>query len=204
VLSLSQKPLKTIRQCIHIMIGLGLVVTALLRIVWGFIGSRYAKFSSFALKPYDLLRYFKDLLTSKTLKKLGHNPASSWAALAMIMLSLGLGFTGIMMAQDINKDFYEDIHELCGNVFIIIAAGHVLGIIIHTLGHKDKIGLSMVHGCKKSIVGDVGIVKSHAKIGFLFVAILISFFIYLNKNYNTTQRSLNIGGITLQLGNGPY
>jgi len=81
----------------HMLIGMTMTVTVLLRIVWGIIGSRWAKFSSFALQHYALLGYTKDIFISKTKRYIGHNPASSWAALIMMALTFGLAGTGYMM-----------------------------------------------------------------------------------------------------------
>lgn len=83
----------------HMIFRIGLVLVVALRIFWGIFGSRHARFSSYALKPLELLNYFKSLITSKGPTYLEHNPATSWTALTMML-----------MALDINKDFYEDIH----------------------------------------------------------------------------------------------
>lgn len=62
----------------------GYLVTGLLvfRLVWGFIGNDYARFSSFLCSPAKSIAYFKDLLALKTQRYIGHNPAGA----AMIVL----------------------------------------------------------------------------------------------------------------------
>ena len=65
----------------HMLSGLMMVFMVILRIIWGIIGSKYAKFSSFKLNPKDLVKYFKNVLSGKTKRELGHNPASSFAAM---------------------------------------------------------------------------------------------------------------------------
>ncbi|MEQ1664124.1 MAG: cytochrome b/b6 domain-containing protein [Bdellovibrionales bacterium] len=184
----------------HMMLGLIMVLVVLLRVYWGLFGSRYAKFSSFNLSPTSLISYFKDLFTSKTAKSLGHNAASSWSALAMMIFAIGLGVTGIMMAQDIQKDFFEDIHELLGNAFIIVVIAHVAGVVLHMIQHRDELGLSMIHGKKVSVAGGAGIEKSYAGTALVFLALVGAFVFYLNKNYDPTNRTLNLFGTTLQLG----
>lgn len=188
----------------HMLLGLTLGLAVLLRIVWGLVGSKYAKFGSFHLSIQSVTEYFKSFKSSAPVKYVGHNPASSWAALLMMVCALGLAGTGILMAKDINKDFYEDIHELFGNAFVLIAIGHVLGIALHTLRHKEMIGLSMIHGEKvnagKDAGPNAGIQSSHAFVGLIFVAIIAAFGIQLNKNYDSASQTLNFLGTTLQLG----
>src|SRR5690606_19853344 len=95
----------------HMLLGLILFVTAVLRISWGIIGSRYARFSSLPLNPRRLLEYFSQILSTKGRAYFAHNPASAWAAVTMMGLSLGLGVTGYLMAAG-QTEVFEDLHEL--------------------------------------------------------------------------------------------
>ncbi len=184
----------------HMLLGLILVLAVTLRIVWGLVGSRYARFSSFALKPTQLIQYFKNLLSAKTESRLGHNPASSWAALTMMGLALGLAITGYLMTVDINKEVVEEVHELLANAFILVAIAHVSGVLLHTLRHRDWIALSMIRGSKKSIEGETGIERSHWGTALAFVLIVGGFVFFLSKNYDSGEQALNVFGSTLQLG----
>lgn len=185
----------------HMLLGLVLVLTVVLRVIWGFVGSRYARFSSFALKPNDLFQYFKQLLSGKTARALGHNAASSWAALIMMGLAIGLGVTGYLMtANGGDKEAFEDAHELLANAFILVVIGHVVGVTLHSLRHRDRIALSMVNGKKEGIEGQKGIEHSYRGVGLLFLAIVGAFVFHLGKNYDANTQSLNLFGNTLQLG----
>lgn len=184
----------------HMLLGLVLTVVVGLRFVWGMVGSRYARFSSFALKPSELFQYFRDIVSGKTLRTLGHNPASSWAALIMMALALGLGLTGYLMTYGSDKEAFEDLHELLANTFIIVAITHVAGVILHSIRHKDWIGLSMLSGKKKAIDGQTGIERSHRSVALLFLVIVGSFVFHLTKNYDAHTQQLHLFGNTLKLG----
>ncbi len=184
----------------HMMLGLTLGWAVILRFIWGLLGSRYAKFSSFALKPGRLVSYFFNIFTSKTKLEAGHNPASSWAAIAMMVLALALAVTGFLMAQDYHKDVLEDFHEIFANTFVIIAIFHVIGVVFHSFRHKDLIALSMIHGRKKFIDKKEGINKSYLSIAIVFLFLLGLFILNLNLNYDTQTRSLSFFGQNLQLG----
>jgi cytochrome b len=185
----------------HMLLGILLVAVVLLRLIWGFIGSRYARFSSFSLNPLDLIRYFKNMFTSKDERHLGHNPASSWAGVLMMIFVLGLGYTGYMMtSRGGNKEAFEDAHELLANAFLIVAILHVLGIIVHTLKFRDAIGMSMIHGDKRLNGKHGGILSTHPIVGLLFLVVVGLFGLNLNRNYDRTTQNLNLFGYTLQLG----
>lgn len=184
----------------HMLLGLILGMIVVLRIIWGFVGSKYARFSSFALKPNYLIHYFKQLMSGKTARTLGHNPASSWAALIMMALAIGLGLTGYLMTSGVNKEVFEDIHELLANTFIIVAIAHVAGVILHSVRHKDWIALSMISGKKQTIEGQHGIERSHPGVALLFLMLIGAFVFHLTRNYDAQSQMLHLLGSTLQLG----
>ncbi len=184
----------------HMMAGLVLVLMVVFRILWGFFGSRYARFSSFPLSPSQILTYFKSVFFSKTERHPGHNPASAWAALLMMGLTFGLGFTGYRMTQNGGSDFFEEAHELLAYAFLLVVVAHVAGVVLHTLRHRDGLPLSMVHGHKAAVGEASGIARSHVFVGFLFLALIGGFIFHLNQNYNPTSRTLTLWGKTLNLG----
>lgn len=184
----------------HKILGLTLAFAVVLRILWGVVGSRYAKFSSFALRPTELFHYFKNFFDLNAKRYWGHNPASSWAALTMMCLALGLALTGFLMSQDINKDFFEDIHEVLSYVFVTIAGLHILGVIIHTIRHKDPIGMSMIHGKKQVTAEEAAVVAGHPFVALIFLVLVVIFGANLVKNYDPTTGKLQVYGLTLQLG----
>lgn len=184
----------------HMLLGMTLVAGVVFRIIWGFTGSRYARFGSFILKPSAALTYFKHVLSGKGPRFPGHNPASSWAALVMMALGLGLGATGYLMTSGGNKELFEELHELLGNLLLVTAIVHIAGVSLHTLVHRELIGLSMVHGRKKSVEGQHGIARSHWVAGLMFLALVGGFALHLVKSYDPTHRTLNLFGTTLNLG----
>lgn len=184
----------------HMLLGIMLAFTAALRIIWGIVGTRYARFTSFRLHPRDLIEYFGSLVSSKTKRELGHNPASSWAAVAMLIFTFGLAFTGIQMAQGNNKEFFEEIHELFANAFVLTVLVHIGGVVFHTLRHKDPIALSMVTGQKTSDGDEPAIQSSRPIVAILFLILITAFGNNLIKNYDSATQKLNLFGLSLQLG----
>jgi len=183
----------------HMLAGLLLSFTVLMRLVWGFIGTKYARFSSFALHPMDLINYIKGIVSGDKRRWAGHNPASSWATIAMMILALGLGLTGYLMANG-QKESFEDIHELLANGFLIIVLLHVAGVVLHALRHKDGITVAMIDGQKTELISKDPISSSRPLTALLFVTLVASFSIYLLKNYDSQNQSLQFFGSTLQLG----
>lgn len=187
----------------HMLAGLSMVFMLVLRFIWGFIGTTYARFDSFIISPSVLIGYLKDAFTSKTKRFLGHGPASSWAAVIMFFCVLGLAATGIAMGKG-GGEFYEETHELLAEIFLFTVIAHLAGILFHHLRHSDSLWSSMLDGKKKAITGKKGISTTKPLAGILFIAITLSWFIYLNNGYNPAERTLDLFGIELPLEEGEH
>lgn len=187
----------------HMLVGMIMVLAICLRLIWGVIGSKYARFNSFDLNPISLIEYLKSILNGQKKPKIGRNPASSFAAIAMFGLSISLGISGYLMASATNenqKHNIEEFHEVFAHLFLIIALLHILGIIIHTISQKDPIARAMIDGKKTNKNGEVGIANNHGLIGILFLAILSISASALAANYNKDTKTLFLGNQSLQLG----
>lgn len=183
----------------HMLAGLLLTSTVGLRLMWGFVGSRSSRFTSFALHPKDLVTYFGGILSGEKRKWAGHNPASSWATLAMLALALALGGTGYLMATG-QREAFEDVHELLANGFLIVVLMHIAGVVLHALRHRDGIAMAMIDGAKSDVPQGETISNSRPVIALLFAAFVLMFSLQLARNFDAQKRTLNFFGTTLQLG----
>lgn len=87
----------------HIWNGYAILVLIVFRVLWGFVGSSTARFSSFVYWPWTCVRYGLDFLLRRPRQFLGHNPMGSLAVLAMLGL-IGLqGVLGLMSYDDHNS-----------------------------------------------------------------------------------------------------
>lgn len=183
----------------HMLAGLLLGFVVLLRIIWGFVGTRYSRFASFALHPKDLIDYFKGIFSGEKRKYSGHNPASSWATLAMIGFALGLAFSGYQMASG-QKEAYEDLHELFANGFLIVVLFHIAGVVLHAFRHRDRIAMSMIDGTKTDLPLLEKIETPKLGVALVFLVLVGFFATNLYKNFDSQSQTLKLFGNTLQLG----
>jgi cytochrome b len=188
----------------HMLAGLTIAFLLVLRLIWGIIGTTYARFSSFKLNPVELIQYLKDVVFTKTKSYLGHNPASSYAAVVMFACAIGLAISGILMSTGGENDTLEEIHELLSNIFLISVLVHVLGIVFHHIKHRDSLWSSMLDG-KKGTSSDAAGIKSTRPVAFSILVILfVSWIGYLVTNYDSNTQTLNMMGTELRLGETEY
>lgn len=190
----------SVRFPLHMLAGLAMVFVAVLRLAWSLVGTRHARPADLALRPAQLFAYFKGMVSGQGQRWIGHNPASSWAALAMVGLALGLGTTGYLMATGGGGDTTKDVHELMANAFLVIVLLHVGGVALHVLRHRDNLQSSMVTGNKPALADGQTSVRAAPVAGLAFVVLTSLFVAYLLHHYDAQARTLELFGTTLQLG----
>lgn len=154
-------------------VGFGYTMLGLLafRFLWGFIGTRYARFGSFAFGPRHVLSYLKSLLAFSPQHYVGHNPAGSWAIYALFVLGLITGLSGYANYNEIGGEFFEGVHEAAANAFLAVVCVHVAGVVVSSFLHRENLARSMVSGYKTGPVGG-GIRYRHRAVAIALVVAL--------------------------------
>ena len=81
---------------VHALVGYFIVTLLVLRIIWGFIGSKHARFKDFIYAPAEIIGYLKDLFRGRPRHYIGHNPAGG-AMVVFLLFVLGLTtLTGLL------------------------------------------------------------------------------------------------------------
>ena len=70
---------------LHIYAGYAVLGLIVFRLLWGFIGSKHARFSDFLYSPKKVIEYLKSLGSGKPKHYLGHNPAGGWMVIALVI-----------------------------------------------------------------------------------------------------------------------
>ena len=80
---------------IHIRLGYFVICLVLARIIWGFVGTKHARFNDFLYRPRTIYDYFKSLIKGNPKHYLGHNPAGGLMIIVMLFTLLVTAFTGL-------------------------------------------------------------------------------------------------------------
>ena len=184
---------------LHMLLGGVLALLVVLRVVWGLVGSRWARFGSFAFGPGAVLDYLRGALTGTAPRYAGHNPGTAWAVGAMLAIGLGLAVTGAMMGT--GGEVFEELHELLAWSMVAVVVGHLAGLALHTVRHRENIGLSMVTGRKLGAPADA-IPRAHAFAGLALLGLTGAWAYGLVDGYDAATGSVTLPviGTTLQLG----
>ena len=150
---------------IHSWAGYLILSLLCIRFVWGFIGTRYARFSDFAYSPTNIIQFLKDTLRLSAKRYLGHNPAGG-AMVFLLMFSLLITTTsGVILLgaeeqagpvahwfaqpESMWADVLEEVHEFFANFTLFLVFVHIAGVLVESLIHKENLVSAMISGFKE-------------------------------------------------------
>lgn len=142
---------------------LGLVAV---RLVWGFIGTRHARFSDFVRGPGAVLGYLRNLTNPAAPRHLGHNPAGGAMVILLLILLTATGLSGLatLGAEEMagplaglladaspgTGHWFEELHEVLANLTLGCIVLHVLGVLLSSLAHRENLVRAMFDGRKRA------------------------------------------------------
>jgi cytochrome b len=131
--------------------ALGLIV---FRIIWGFVGTTYARFTNFVRGPASIRAYLRG-----EWQGLGHNPLGALSVLALLTLVGSQAATGLFANDDIAyqgflyplvggdiSDWMTAIHKLFEPALIVLVLAHVGAIAFYARVKKHNLLMPMVTG----------------------------------------------------------
>lgn len=134
---------------IHVMLGYSMLGLIGFRLLWGVVGTRYARFSEFVRSPAAAFRYLKSVASDQPEHYVGHNPAGAFAIVALLGLGVAAGLSGWLTYQELGGEWLEEAHELLANLMLTVVGIHVAGVVLGSLLHRENLVRAMFNGHKQ-------------------------------------------------------
>lgn len=140
---------------VHEPVGYALLGAVVLRLLWGLVGSRYARWSQFLRGPRATARYTTALLQGRAPRYVGHNPLGAWMIAALMLALLATAASGWLMTTDalFGAEWIEELHEALAIGLALLAALHVAGVVLSSWLHHENLVLAMWTGRKRRARG---------------------------------------------------
>jgi cytochrome b len=121
------------------------------RIVWGFIGSRHARFSDFFPTPARLREHLQAMRSGRPQHHWGHNPVGALMMFLLMALVIALGMTGWMQGTDayFGEEWLQELHEVLAHALIVAAGLHAASAIVMGRIERTRLVKAMVTGVKE-------------------------------------------------------
>tara|TARA_R110002124_G_scaffold287294_1_gene472344 strand:- start:5022 stop:5606 length:585 start_codon:yes stop_codon:yes gene_type:complete len=136
---------------IHLWAGYTMLVLVGVRLLWGVIGTRSARFSAFPPNPFRALGYLRQMRSGDRTVHLSHNPLGALMVYNIWSTLLVIGATGYMMGtvKFFGIAWVEQIHELAYDWLLLSIAGHIAGVVFDTWRSGVPLVQAMLHGRKR-------------------------------------------------------
>ena len=136
----------------HLAAGYSVLALIMARIVWGFAGSRYARFSEFIRSPQVTAIYIADMLRLRAPRYVGHNPAGAVMVGLLLVVLLVLCVSGILMTTDAfwGVKWVDSLHATASTTALVLIGLHIGGVVSASIEHKDNLVMSMITGLKRA------------------------------------------------------
>ena len=128
----------------------------LMRLLWGVVGTPYARFSQFVRDQRTVIRYLLAMLSGRETRYVGHNPAGGAMVLVLIAAVAAASLTGWMMTTDryFGVDWVETTHRLSVHGLLALVFIHIGGVIVASLRHRENLIRAMITGQKRKATAE--------------------------------------------------
>jgi cytochrome b len=135
---------------VHKTAGYLAIALVIARIVWGFVGSRHARFASFVPSPRVLLGYVRALVRGREPRCAGHNPLGALMILLLMAAVLTIGISGWMLTLDAfwGNETVETMHTWAVDATLLAVVLHATANVAASLRHRENLIASMITGRK--------------------------------------------------------
>jgi cytochrome b len=149
--------------------GVGLVVA--FRLVWGFVGTRTARFAEFLRGPAQTLAYLRAFAAGRMIVLLlamlalttwtgletygaqGHGPLAQASSLLPVAHADGARKAKVKRFRSSREKFWKELHEALANATLALVLLHVAGALVASLVHRENLVKAMVTGDKEAPPG---------------------------------------------------
>ncbi|MDK4722849.1 cytochrome b/b6 domain-containing protein [Rhizobium sp. CNPSo 3968] len=166
---------------VHKLVGYGILILIVFRVLWGFVGSTTARFSNFVRSPSIISNYLKALRRNRAEHYLGHNPVGGVMVIGLLLACGVQGLLGLFAsdgvtaagpfadaAGDTISSWAASVHATWFYIAIVgLACVHIATNLYYQLIKRDNLIGAMITGRKKRVSY---VERDEARGGSLFAA----------------------------------
>ena len=141
----------------HIWLGYYAMGWLLVRLVWGFVGPRSARWADFWPTPTRLIAHARSLIAGRPEHRLGHSPMGALVMLLMLLAMFSAGLSGWAM-EEIDAlwgaDWPLQVHEFATDTLLVLVCLHIVAALFESFLVRDNLPLSMLTGRRRRLPDD--------------------------------------------------
>jgi cytochrome b len=159
---------------VHVTLGYTLGALLVFRLVWGLVGTRYARFSAFLRGPSAVIRYLRSLASGRPEHHIGHNPVGAVAIVLMLVCGLALVLSGWAAYDEVAGEWVSQFHELAANGMLVLVVVHLVGVVSASVQHRENLVRAMLSGYKRG-APEQGACRSYWGLAAVILLLVLGF-----------------------------
>ncbi len=135
---------------VHQWVGYTVAGLIALRLVWGLVGTRHARFADFLPSPRAAIGQLRDMATGRKRVHAGHSPLGALMIYNLLLTMAGLAASGYAMTTVayFGVDWVGQVHEALVTWAEFNIVAHVLAVVVESRRLGINLPKSMVTGYK--------------------------------------------------------
>jgi cytochrome b len=135
---------------VHVTLGYTVIGLVVARLLWGFVGPKPSRLSTWVAKVRGLPALVRSLSQNgwpgRPQIETATRVFNTTAIVALMALSLAVTATGYLLFNDLAGEWLEEVHELLGNAMLMVVLTHVGLVLVSSLMRGRQQWLAMVTG----------------------------------------------------------
>lgn len=172
---------------LHMVFGIAAAFLLIVRLTISILKGRHNRLRTMVFSPRETLAYLVGTVTGSAPRYSVHNPATSLVALVMF------AFVGLLLWTGLEPDLESagELHSILAYALIVLVAGHVLGLAVHTLRHRENIALAMVTG-RKEAAATSALPGGRGGWGFVLLVFSVVWVGMLLSSYDANKQTVSL------------
>lgn len=138
----------------HEWLGYAVLAILAVRILWGFVGTRHARFRDFLFPPSVIVSYGYDVIRGRARRYVGHNPLGGIMIVVLLASLVLASITGWLLPDEAlrareHEAILEEVHEFFANLSLLLVFLHIAGVALSSYVHRENLVRAMITGRKR-------------------------------------------------------
>jgi cytochrome b len=146
---------------LHLILGCVIAALIIFRLVWGWLGSRYARFASFPISPEGIARHLLEIIEKRPHPELGHNPLGALMVYGLLLVLSLIIATGVVALGGVVKQGplaflasyavgspTRQLHQLLAIALLVMIGLHLAGVAFESRRSGSNLVRAMITGHK--------------------------------------------------------
>lgn len=158
---------------VHVTLGYTVIGLVVFRLLWGLVGPRPVRLSTWAGKLRGLPAFVASVRQGRASWSAGQHLLQTLAIVSLIGLAVVVTASGHALYEELSGEWLEDVHETLGNAMLAVVGIHLAGVAAGSWLRRQNQAMTMLTGRVPGRGPDL-VPRNHAALAALMLAAVLA------------------------------